>query len=1000
VLGTKAAVDAAQSTGNTALIPVAVGDGTTSQFLYVGPTVTKTDWQGTQTLYATARTNMVRQSNNFTATWSQDGCTATANQITMPDGGNTGNKIVEGTGTNGGGGHKVWQSVGGIVSGSQYTLSFLAKAGTRTWAQAWVWSTTDTTSAFYDLINGVASGSGSPTMTSLGSGWWLCTKTVTASSTTINAGIGTSDGTSVQAYTGDGASYIYAGMTQVEAGTLATSRIPTTTAAVTVTDYTVTNGIATLSPMPAQGAVLRGLATNAQSGVNTINDPDTLTTGEKPQIIIDYNAVTGENADLVAKANAYGANHSTYDTAYSALMSYLSTLTSPTAWNSLGGTTSLGTGNRVALWNPKWTAVKNAAADLRNAIAVGTAQNAISTAATDATNKANAAQLASQPHQVAWAYASKPALPNASYPAGYYAITTDARTVQVNAAGTAWTDVLVATTGLFGQLFANQLSVANFDNLIPNGNSEMPNPPAGSYEAAGLSSDRPYSGTYRRGPGFYTARIPCNPGDQFYAEAMACVDSGTGAFYSRISNADWSYANWVGVSFTNTTYQKVSFTVTIPPQAAFIEFYCDSSAPGCRLDNLYARRMADASMIVDGTLQALVARVPLLYSLDMRSGSDASGYTPGTATTPPIGFRISAGGFTSTLLGGATFTAQVELGYGVNLMGYQLSGLTARAMSAIGDNGQTGTSFRCFYRGSNDPGTNGGRPNISRLTVTPTLYQTASPYTGRLDLKLAPSSYTDNLDGLSYAKIELFSQSAAGTTAALTTHGVYYCPLGDRIYYNPTSDSDAGNASYATQVIAEALLSGVPACKVTLYGASGSSDTHCFYSASGWTAGTALTDNGTSWPSGITGAAGGGTGGGTGGGGNCPAPDVPLLMADGTEKPAGAIRIGDRVVAWDEAAGCECVEEVTHTSMSTNHRWLLVLSNGRSGRFAANHQFLLSDGRWQELQHLVHGDVLTNGLVVESARADVYGPVVKITINRVHTYTTLGVVSHNVKILS
>jgi hypothetical protein len=120
-------------------------------------------------------------------------------------------------------------------------------------------------------------------------------------------------------------------------------------------------------------------------------------------------------------------------------------------------------------------------------------------------------------------------------------------------------------------------------------------------------------------------------------------------------------------------------------------------------------------------------------------------------------------------------------------------------------------------------------------------------------------------------------------------------------------------------------------------------------------------------------------------------------MADGTEKPAGVVRVGDRVVAWDEDAGCECVEKVTGAVMGTNHRWTLVLSNGRTGRFAANHRFLLGDGRWQELQHLVPGDVLTNGLVVESARPDVYGPVVKITVNRVHTYITLGVVSHNIK---
>jgi hypothetical protein len=755
----------------------------------------------------------------------------------------------------------------------------------------------------------------------------------------------------------------------------------------------------------------------AQSGVNTINDPDTLTVGEKPQIILDYNAITGENADLVAKANSYGVDHSTYDTAYSALLSYLSTLTSPTAWNSLSGTTSLGTGNRVALWNPKWTAVRNAAADLRNAIAVGTAQNAITTAAQDATNKANAAQLASQPHQVAWAYASKPALPDANYPAGYYAITTDARTVQVNAAGTAWTDVLVATTGLFGQLISSQLTVVNFDNLIPNGTSDQTPPtggwPAGSFEAAWLDHSGPnaFSGDYARAVyhtnGTYSgtdlAHIPCAAGDKYYMECMAKSQGpgmqAMGCYFRDAANNTVGWGSPTVVS--STSYAKASCIGTAPAGAVLMVIYIEvnNAQPSgwYWFDNLYARRMADASLIVDGTLQALVARVPLLYSLDMRSGSDASGYTAGTATTPPIGFRISANGFTSTLLGGATFTAQMELGSGVNLAGYQLSGLTARSMSAIGDNGQTSTSFRCFYRGSNDPGTNGGRPNISRLTVTPMLYQTASPYTGRLDLKLAPSSYTDNLDGLSYAKIELFTQSAAGTSATLTAKGVYYCPLPDRIYSNPTSDSDVGNASYATQIIAESSLTGVPACKVTLYGVSGSSDTHCFYAASGWTVGTALTDNGTAWPSGITGASGGGTGGGTGGGGNCPAPDVPLLMSDGTEKPAGDIRVGDRVVAWDEAAGCECVEEVTHASMGTNHLWLIALSNGRAGRFAANHRFLLGDGRWQELQHLVPGDVLTNGLVVESAQADVYGPVVKITVNRVHTYTTLGVVSHNIK---
>jgi hypothetical protein len=647
---------------------------------------------------------------------------------------------------------------------------------------------------------------------------------------------------------------------------------------------------------------------------------------------------------------------------------------------------------------------------------VGTAQNAISTAATDATNKANAAQLASQPHQVAWAYASKPALPNALYPAGYYAITTDARTVQVNAAGTAWTDVLVAATGLFGQLVSSQLTVVNLDNLIPNGTSDQTPPPggwpAGSLEAVWLdhSGVNAYSGNYARAVyhtnGNYDstnlASIPCGPGDKYYIECMAKSQaSGIQIINCYFLDAANNIVGWgAPAGAASTTYAKASCTGTAPAGAVLMVIYIEVNTPQPSgwywFDNLYARRMADASLIVDGTLQALVARVPLLYSLDMRSGSDASGYTAGTATTPPIGYRISANGFTSTLLGGATFTAQVELGSGVNLGGYQIGPLTARAMSAIGDNGQASMSFRCFYRGSNDPGTNGGRPNISRLTVTPTFYQTGSPYIGRLDLKLAPNSYTDNLDGLSYAKIELFSQSVVGTTGTLTTRGVYYCPLPDRIYYNPTSDSDAGNTSYATQVIAESALTGVPACKVTLYGVAGSSDTHCFYSASGWTIGTALTDNGTAWPSGMSGASGGGTGGGTGGGGTCPAPDVPLLMADGTEKPAGQIRVGDRVVAWDEAAGCECIEEVTFVERGENTVARLYLDNGQDGRFAMNHRFLTHHGEWTELQHLHHGEKL-HGASVICVQPLGFAEVVKITVNRVHTYITLGVVSHNLK---
>ena len=105
------------------------------------------------------------------------------------------------------------------------------------------------------------------------------------------------------------------------------------------------------------------------------------------------------------------------------------------------------------------------------------------------------------------------------------------------------------------------------------------------------------------------------------------------------------------------------------------------------------------------------------------------------------------------------------------------------------------------------------------------------------------------------------------------------------------------------------------------------------------------------------------------------------------------------MVAWDEEAGHEVIEQVTHAEPGKNERWWLVLSNGRSGRFAKNHRFLIESGDWCELQNLTTGEFLSNGVQVVGIQPEAMGPVVQITVSRVHTYHTLGVVSHNAKIL-
>lgn len=400
-----------------------------------------------------------------------------------------------------------------------------------------------------------------------------------------------------------------------------------------------------------------------------------------------------------------------------------------------------------------------------------------------------------------------------------------------------------------------------------------------------------------------------------------------------------------------------------------------------------------ASQIAANTITASQLSTDLAIVNVIRS----TNYVAGTSIAAPVGLKLSGTAFTTTFLDGTTDTAcQFELGGSANLAGFKTIGVVARSMSAIGDNGASGTSFRTWYRGSNDSATNGGRPSMSGVTVTPTLWYTASAI-GRLSITIQPSSYTDNLDGMRYAKIEFFTQSALGTTATLNGPSIFYLPLCDRGYANPTLDTDTLNAINATYDFSLISASGYPACKITLYNAAGSSDTHCYYSDTGWAAGVALVDAGTSWPAGITGASGGGTGTGTGGGGACPAPDVFLLMADGTYKLAGDIRVGDMLVAWDEESRSFVKEFVIFASPDTNDRWSISLSNGKSGKFAHNHRFLLESGEWKELENLVPGEILFGGITVLSTEPDEVGQVVKITVNRVHTYITLGVISHNVK---
>jgi hypothetical protein len=84
-------------------------------------------------------------------------------------------------------------------------------------------------------------------------------------------------------------------------------------------------------------------------------------------------------------------------------------------------------------------------------------------------------------------------------------------------------------------------------------------------------------------------------------------------------------------------------------------------------NNFYMRRCSDASVIIDGTLQALFARIAgALYSTN---------YTAGSAGNAPVGFKLSSTNFSATDVLGNVFNALMEIGGAINLGGYQLGQL-------------------------------------------------------------------------------------------------------------------------------------------------------------------------------------------------------------------------------------------------------------------------------------------------------------------------------------